>query len=801
MRRNKPAERTLTAQEFINIEDIAEDILYTSGKYLFAFLQVKGRDNGLLEEADHERITDQMTQALSDETEPWQLISIPRTVDTRGMIAELSQLRRQTDNAARLTLLSGEIAALEALASEGAKEPMLIIKLWKKAALNADRELKERQVKFRQKLESNQITAVPLHDGDILQLCRICADPGSWQQPEEEPEDVPYLKGKKRGFTLRGEDAAEARRRELLNQVTPAGGLFFQPGRLWIGSAAARVCGVTRFPAEVDYNWAAPLFSATDCVTCLTWYPGQEAEIGDALSRAIGQAKRNARDEHDARKRKAQERQADSGDRLIDDLDGKGKSIGHVSLLCMPFARDEEQLEAVTQTVQRRFLGKRMRLKPLTCLQKEAFQTLSPYYPTDPQVDGMLKRIVPLETVMGGYPMTASLIRDDHGLYFARTPDGGLLSLDILYRGGDRTNGSGIVTGIPGTGKSTMLKHLLESAYMRGLSCIVIDPEREYRDLCLALDGAWLDAGGGTAKVNLLEPLDCAPEKDRDGNPVGAAAPMQLHIQQALDIIRDKLPGLTDLQAGLLKREMRGLYGDRGVSLDASMEDLRSRSHGDWPVMADLYDRLLRRAAEDPRYEDLVILLEDMAIGADAGIWNGHTNIEIRNPMVVIDTKSLYVSSDENKRAQYRNLMRLVTSIVMEDRDTRYVVVADEAQTLVNPEMPRTAEAAANMAKRIRKYEGCLWMGIHSVHEFLGTAVRRWGQDILDAPTYKILFGTDGKNLQDTVDLYRLTPAESKVLEARQRGKALALIGAQHIQVEFELPPYKLELMGNGGGR
>lgn len=799
MRSKKTNERVLTAQEFIHIEDIAEDILYTSGKYLFAFLQVKGRDNGLLEEADHERITEHMTQALSDETEIWQLISIPRTVDTRGMILELDALRRETDNDARLKLLSGEIAALEDMAEEGAKEPMLVLKIWTKAALNADRDLKKRLTALRKKLNENQITAEPLHDGDILQLCKIYAELGIWQQAEEEPEDVPYLKGKRRKFSLRGEDETEARRRELLDQVTPAGGLFFKPNQLWIGSAVGRVCGVTRFPAEVDYNWAAPLFSATDCITCLTWYPGQEAEIGDALSRAISQAKRNARDEHDIRKRKAQERQADSGDKLIDDLDGKGKSIGHVSILCMPFSQDERRLEAVVQTAQRRFLGKRMRLKPLTYLQKEAFQMLSPYYPTESQVDGMLKRIIPLETVMGGYPMTASLIRDDHGTYFAKTPDGGILSLDILYRGGDRTNGSGIVTGIPGTGKSTMLKHLLQSAYMRGISCIVIDPEREYRDLCLSLGGSWLDAGGGAAKVNLLEPLDCAPEKDKEGKPIENIAPIQLHIQQALDIIRDKLPGLTDLQAGLLKRELRGLYADRGVGLDTTMEEILKMGHADWPIMEDLYARL--RQKEDPRYEDLVILLEDMAIGADASIWNGRTNIEIRNPMVVIDTKSLYVSSDENKRAQYRNLMRLITAIVMEDQDTQYLVVADESQTLVNPEMPRTAEAAANMAKRIRKYEGCLWMGIHSVHEFLGTAVRRWGQDILDAPTYKILFGTDGKNLQDTVDLYCLTPAESKVLESRQRGKALALIGAQHIQVEFELPPYKLELMGKGGGR
>ena len=71
----------------------------------------------------------------------------------------------------------------------------------------------------------------------------------------------------------------------------------------------------------------------------------------------------------------------------------------------------------------------------------------------------------------------------------------------------------------------------------------------------------------------------------------------------------------------------------------------------------------------------------------------------------------------------------------------------------------------------------------------------------MDAPTYKVLFGTDGKALADTVDLYGLTTSEAKVLEARKRGRALCLIGAQHLAVDFQIPAYKLALMGRGGGR
>ncbi|MEG2383046.1 MAG: hypothetical protein RSB39_05615 [Oscillospiraceae bacterium] len=63
------------------------------------------------------------------------------------------------------------------------------------------------------------------------------------------------------------------------------------------------------------------------------------------------------------------------------------------------------------------------------------------------------------------------------------------------------------------------------------------------------------------------------------------------------------------------------------------------------------------------------------------------------------------------------------------------------------------------------------------------------------------MFGTDGKNLKETADLFKLTENEQNILLSSQRGKALCFIGSQRLQVDFEIPKYKLELMGKGGGR
>lgn len=74
-----------------------------------------------------------------------------------------------------------------------------------------------------------------------------------------------------------------------------------------------------------------------------------------------------------------------------------------------------------------------------------------------------------------------------------------------------------------------------------------------------------------------------------------------------------------------------------------------------------------------------------------------------------------------------------------------------------------------------------------------------YGQALLDIPCYKILMGCDGKNLQETTDLYNLTDAEQELLESKRRGHALFLVGSKRLHVNFEIPAYKFAYMGKAG--
>ncbi len=83
-------------------------------------------------------------------------------------------------------------------------------------------------------------------------------------------------------------------------------------------------------------------------------------------------------------------------------------------------------------------------------------------------------------------------------IIFAKDSSGGLVIIDPWKREEDRTNTNFVIMGVPGVGKSTAIKHIVLSEYMRGTKLIFIDPHREYFELCQKLNGDWINAGGGS---------------------------------------------------------------------------------------------------------------------------------------------------------------------------------------------------------------------------------------------------------------------------------------------------------------
>lgn len=332
----------------------------------------------------------------------------------------------------------------------------------------------------------------------------------------------------------------------------------------------------------------------------------------------------------------------------------------------------------------------------------------------------------------------------------------------------------------------------------------------EYKELTENLEGDWLNVGSGAGGViNPLQikdvPLDDEDEKDKvfkdEGKGLGA---MALHFQSLRTFFKLLFPELTSIQIALLEETLEELYNSFNIYWNT---DISGFKNIDFPIMYDLYELINKKTktvydnGKKQDYEILQSLIRTIAVGADSALFNGYTSIQTKTNFICLDTHNLQDASERVKKAQYFNILTYCWELMSKDREEKTMLVCDEAYLLIDPQVPQSLVFLRNIAKRCRKYEGSLCIKSHSIVDFLDDSVKMYGQAILDMATYKVLMGTDGKNLEETTELFKLSEYQADFLYAKKRGYAIFIIGAYRILVKFDIFPYEFTYFGKAGGR
>jgi len=595
----------------------------------------------------------------------------------------------------------------------------------------------------------------------------------------------------------------------LLNVITPIG-LEFQKNRLSIGENLGKIYGVIRYPGKVETSWLSKITNIPGTFVSIGFTPVDNTTLINAISRSVVQQRGAAEGAKDPLSRQRAEKAADDGEKIIMQIDREGETVGLMSVSVMPVAKDEKDFKKVCRRAESILSVLKCKMRVIPNLQKESFKHISPSFPTHGKIESILQKIVPLSTFVGGFPFASTGFNDGEGYYFAQDASGGLIIVDPWRRGGDRTNSNFVIMGNSGVGKSTAIKHIIMSEYMKGTKILVVDPESEYKDLCLRLnDGGvgWINAvGGSNGMINPLQvrpsPRDDEGEKDKlymdEGYGINDLA---LHMKNLEIFFSLYIPSLTDMQKAVLKKSLVELYQKFGIAWDTDMAGLKPQ---DFPVFSDLYELVSEKSKSGDNkqvYADLALLLYDIAKGSDSFIWNGHSTITSDSQFICLDTNALQETSDSIKRTQYFNVLTYCWEQMSRDRTERVLLICDECYLMIDQKVPQSLVYLRNVMKRARKYEGALAIISHSVIDFLDPAIKQYGQALLDIPCYKLLMGTDGPNLKETANLYDLTEAEQELLLAKKRGHALFMVGAKRLHINFEIPDYKMEYMGKAGGR
>jgi len=609
----------------------------------------------------------------------------------------------------------------------------------------------------------------------------------------------------------------------ILNIITPSG-IDYDSTHANIGENVGKIYCISRYPAEnIKYGWLAALCQLEGTITSIEFRRTDADNLIDVYNKKIAQLKGD-------RTTAKVESDKQLIDKAIKDLEGliqkiavQKEPVGYVNIMLYIRHTDSRMLEDRIKRVSGAVAVAQCKLLNLKYKQLQAMKCMAPYGIPSQQVARMGERNMPISTFLGGFPMANAGINDPGGYWLGRTSrTNRVVILNQWIRSNDRVNSNWFISGLPGSGKSTAIKKIQTCEYSFGTKIITLDPEEEYVDLAAHPDinGDVIDcAGGSTGRINPLQVRyspRIAEDDLNDGENLNdymvydeemGISDLALHIQN-LRVFFKLYFGAESFDAGIktaLEECIIEVYRDFHITWDTEIDFLQPE---DYPVIRDLYNKVEEKSKKPDLsqykqsvYDRLKDLLYSIAYGADQFIWNGPTTINPQSDFIVLNCSKLLELDENVKRAQFFNLTSWAWHEMSKDRSQKVIFGIDEGYLCVDPDYPDLMKFVRNVSKRDRKYEAGLMFITHSAVDVLDPAVKRFGQAIIDNSCYRFIMGTDGKNLQETVDLFNLTEGEQTILASKSRGVGILFAGSVRLDMRLEVSNEMLEMFGKRGGR
>ena len=489
---------------------------------------------------------------------------------------------------------------------------------------------------------------------------------------------------------------------------------------------------------------------------------------------------------------------------LIHNQRREQEPLVHCSVFLELTAGSLDQLRSLRSSVNAVLIREKLVADPLLLRQREGFLSVNPAGRN--AFGSFAERVLPASSAANLYPISYSGKTDPKGFFIGRDKYGTNIILDLDRRAPDKTNGSAIILGNSGQGKSYLLKLLLCNVALSGKSVLSLDSEHEMEELCGKLGGCFLDFLSGQYRINLLEPRRWDDGSDPN-DPDAPAAFRGTLLAQHISFLRDLFRVYKDFDTphiDTLELMVERLYHKWGISEQTDFSNLRP---ADYPVLSDLYD-IIEEAYQNYECEedlklyppemlrDLLLGLHSMCKGADARFFNGPTNIS-SGRFLVFCMKGL-----DNVAQNLRDtLLFTILSYLSDQLLTAGNTVAAIDELYLWLSNPTAVTYIRNCLKRVRKKESSLILASQNLEDFDQPGVRELTRPLFAIPTHQFLFNPGSVDGRFYMDNLQLEPFEYELVCQVRQGNCLYKCGKERYLLRVIAPRHKAELFGTAGGR
>ncbi len=532
-----------------------------------------------------------------------------------------------------------------------------------------------------------------------------------------------------------------------------------KPNYLKIGGIFTRTLFVFTYPRFVQTNWLSPIINYDITMDISMFiHPIGSKETMDTLKKKAAQLESSEQIDAEKGMVRDPERQTAISDieNLRDTLQRGEMKLFQYALYFTIYAQSEDELNTITEQLESTLGGMLIYTKQALLQMEQGFNSTIPLF-----LDQLnILRNLDTASLSTTFPFTSSTLSSNDGILYGINRHNNSL---ILFDRFKLENANSVVFAKSGSGKSYTIKLEALRSLMLGTDIIVIDPENEYKALCEAVGGNYLNISINSDKR--INPFDLPVagvglQNDATGEDI-----LRSNITTLQGLISLMLGEMTQDEDAILEKALYATYALRDITADPNTQ--RNKP----PVLADLQSIL----ADTTGADSMVKRLERYTNGTFRGLFDQPTNFDLGGGMTVFSVRDL---EDALRPIGMYMALNYIWQRVRFNVKKRIMII-DEAWWMMQYE--DSGKFLYALAKRGRKYFLGLTIISQDVEDFIGS---KYGRAVVNNSSMQILMKQNPASVDKIASIFGLTEGEKFMLLECEVGEGLFFAGLNHVAIK-----------------
>ncbi len=466
-----------------------------------------------------------------------------------------------------------------------------------------------------------------------------------------------------------------------------------------------------------------------------------------------------------------------------------------LSMYICVFASTEKELEFLLNKMEGILQSNGITTKRANFRQDDVFKACLPLKINSKNIKNASRRNVLTEGLISTYPFISNSIFDESGILFGINRFNNSMILIDRFDKEKYKNANMCILGTSGAGKSFFTKLMILRHRLCGMEQYVIDPEREYREICENLDGLLIKIGPqSNTYINILDIRKNGIEEDGHGY-------LQTKLAKLKGFFKLALGNINEEEWANFEEKLINTYNQKGINFnDESLFkddgekfviNKKFKSPEEMPILEDLYNNLIK----DEKTKKLGIKLRPFVYGSLSYL-NNHTNIILDNKLIVAD---IYELGEDNIQFGIFIFTEFFWDLIKKDRSKKKAIYMDEIWRLIGVTSNRdVASFIYKIFKTIRKYGGSGVAITQDISDLFSLDNGNFGKSILNNSSIKCFFALEEESIMTLSSFINISEKEKIEIKSLKRGENLIFVGDNHILTKVEASQNEKEIIERG---